>query len=774
MMNSSSHSSIGSSGIEAATLTLPLAAGQAQIRFLKPGLVRVRWTPDEFSARRSWAVTPPDESFPGAGVLLYENGALTGLSGELLAVIADLDSGCLRFEDAQGRTFFADLAAPSVDAQGVVCLKQTPAGECIYGLGQRGSTLLERGGRLHTQWATDPVDEHTAITDPFYLAVPVLLALRPGGPSYGVFFNTTWRNSLDLSEPGQMTFRAANAELDYYLIYGPTPAEVLNGLAGLLGGMPMPPRWALGYQQSRWSYTPQDEVLRVARELRQRGLPCDALHLDIDYMDGYRVFTWNPRTFADPPALGQSLHELGFHLVTIIDPGVKVDAQYAVYSEGAARGFYVQDAAGEPASGFVWPDQAVFPDFLRADVRAWWGNLQKGLVEAGVDGVWNDMNEPAVFSEPFSQGGGTVGTLPLDARQGPANEPAAHAEVHNLYGYGMAQASYEGMRRLLNGRRPFILTRSGYAGSQRWSAAWMGDNGARWEHLQMSLPQLMNMGLSGMPFVGVDIGGFFGAPSPELFARWMQASLLYPFCRNHACAGTPPQEPWAFGPQVEEISRTYLNLRYRMLPYLYTLFHQAAALGEPILRPLFYQYPDDPATFHISDQAMLGPFVLAAPVMQPGRTARAVYLPAGDWYDYWTDTRLEGHRYILADAPLERMPLYLRAGAIVPLGPQMLYTGEKPLNPLTLEIYPGQGSFGLYEDDGETYEYIGGAASLTDYRTQLINERLLVVECSQREGLYTPAPRHTILRVHRGPGRQPLEQVFEDDGSPQRFEFILD
>ncbi len=757
---------------EIVTLSVRLASGQLSIRLLKPGLAHVRWTAGEFSPRRSWAVTPADESFPGANGQLSQDAAELHLNGEVFSAHVNKSTGGVRFEDEQGRAFFADLRPAQAGADGVTCVKQLVAGECVYGLGQRGTTLLERSGRILTNWATDPVDEHNPITDPFYMAVPVMLALRPGGPAYGVFFNTTWRSTVDLSLPNQLTFSAANAELDYYVLYGPTPQEVLNGLAGLLGTMPLPPRWALGYQQSRWSYAPQAELLRVARTLREHDLPCDALHLDIDYMQGYRVFTWDRQGFPDPAGTLKALHGLGFHVVTIIDPGVKADPDYTVYQEGLAHDAFVHSANDEIATGYVWPDLSVFPDFLRPDVRLWWGNQQKTLVEAGVDGVWNDMNEPAVFEQPFSEGGGSVGSLPADALQGPVNERTVHAEAHNLYGLGMAQASYEGLRRLMNGRRPFTLNRSGFAGIQRWSASWMGDNSSRWEHLQMSLPQLMNMGLSGVPFVGVDIGGFFGAPSPELFARWMQAGLLYPFCRNHTCTGTPPQEPWAFGPRVEDIARTYLNLRYRWMPYLYTLFYQAATRGEPILRPLFYQHPDDPATYPLSDQAMLGPFVLAAPILQPGRTAREVYLPQGGWYDYWTDEYLEGPGYILADAPLERMPLYIRAGAILPLGPQMQYTGERPLNPLTLEVYAGQGSFGLFEDDGETYEYVGGASCVTDYRCTLVRDQL-VFECSQREGLFTPAPRRTIVRVHRGQGLPPVEQAFNDDGAPQRFEFSL-
>ncbi len=750
-----------------------VAAGRLGIAFLQPDLIRVRLAPGEFSARRSWAITPEDKQFPGAPVEVSQAGDRLRLDGGMLAVTIDVESGCVGFEDAQGRYLLTDAEPAKVGPQGVDCQKIALPEEYFYGFGERGGINLERSGRLLSNWATDPANLHGLGLDPMYIAVPVFLSIRPGGPAYAAYFNNTWKSSFDLRDPGRIKFHAEGGELDYYLAYGPTPAEALAVLAQVLGNMPLPPRWALGYHQSRWSYVPERELRRIAGEMRERQIPCDAIHLDIDYMNGYRVFTWNPAHFPDPAAVAKDLRSEGIRLVAIIDPGVKVDSKYTVYNDGRARDCFVKNLKGTVAHGYVWPDDSVFPDFLRSEVRGWWGNQQKALTEAGVAGVWNDMNEPTLFSLPFSQGGGDVGTLPENSPQGGPAEQSTHAEVHNLYGQGMAQASYEGLRRLLNGDRPFVLSRSGFAGIQRWTASWMGDNNSCWEHLEMSLPQLMNMGLSGIPFVGVDIGGFGGNATPELFARWIEAGILYPFCRNHSAIGTNPQEPWAFGPRVAEIARTYLNLRYRLMPYLYSLFRQASEMGEPILRPLFYHFPDDPATFQLSDQAMLGPFLLAAPVLKPGLTARAVYLPAGVWYDYWTDVAYEGPAYILAQAPLDRMPLYVRAGAILPMAPLMQYTDEKPLDPLTLEIYPGSGTFSLYEDDGHSYEYIGGEFCHTDYRTTGASSGV-VLEISQREGLYAPPSRRVLVRVHQKPGLLPAEETFDDDGTPRRLVFALE
>jgi alpha-glucosidase len=604
-----------------------------------------------------------------------------------------------------------------------------------------------------------------------------LLAVRPG-LAYGVFFNNTWRSAFDMgaSDPDSWSMESAGGELDYYLVYGPTPAEVVQGFGAILGTTPLPPRWALGYHQSRWSYTSAGQVRELAAEFRRRELPCDAIHFDIDYMDGYRDFTWHPQRFPSPAALLADLRELGIQAVMIVDPGVKIDPDYPVYQEGMELGMFIHGADGAVFHGFVWPDDAVFPDFTRPEVRRWWGEMQRQLVDVGASGIWNDMNEPTVFTLPFSQGGGTPQPIELTAVQGPAEHQTTHAEVHNVYGSGMAQASYEGLVQA-TAERPFVLTRSGYAGIQRWSACWMGDNTSRWEHLEMAMPQLLNMGLSGVPFVGTDIGGFFDNADGELFARWMQFGVLMPFCRGHSHTDTIPHEPWSFGPQVEAICREYLQLRYRLLPYLYTLFWESSLQGGAILRPLIYEFPDDPATCQIHDQVLLGRSLLAAPVSRPGQRHRQVYLPAGEWYDWWTEEAIVGPVHRLAAAPLERMPLYARAGAIIPSAPSQLHTGERALDLLTLDVYPGSGEFTLYEDDGISFDYAQGQFCTTTYQVRQADGALQVAG-GARSGAYRPAPRQLRLRIHGvgaqasagsaadyDPDRHILTLTREDDGA---------
>jgi len=734
-------------------LILDYGGPRVAITVLTDRIIRVRLAPDgAFAARRSWAVAPEDDAFPEATFEIEESGQGLTLRTASLTVRIERDRGSLSFADAQGQPFCADEAGmqwerESSEPRRVACARRIETGEHFFGFGERTGQLDKLGHKL-INWTTDPPHGHGPGTDPLYQAIPVFLALRPG-LAYGVFFNNTWRSSFDIGaeRPGIWRMEAEGGELDYYVIYGPKPEQVSEGLGALLGTQPLPPRWALGYHQSRWGHAQESMVRELTTGFRTHDIPCDVIHLDIDYMDGYRVFTWNPKSFPDPQALLGDLRRAGFRLVTIVDPGVKSDPAYRVYQTGLEHDVFIHRADGTVLHGYVWPDDAVFADYTRPEVRAWWGDEQKALVDVGVSGIWNDMNEPVVFERPFSEDIGEVGTIELDAIQGPTGERTTHAEVHNLFGYGMARASYEGLRRYLGDERPFVLTRSGFAGVQRWSACWMGDNDSWWEHLEMAMPQLMNMGLSGVPFVGTDVGGFARNASGELFARWMQFGALSPFCRGHSTIGTWPHEPWAFGPRVEAICRDYLQLRYRLLPYLYTLFWEASQRGIPVLRPLLYHFPDDPVTYPLHDQVLLGSQLLAAPIYQPGREHRYVYLPEGTWYDWWSDELLTGPAHLLAYAPLERMPLYVRAGAIIPSGPDLHYTDERPLDPLTLDLYPGNGSFTLYEDDGHSFEYERGQFATTSYTLRQAADRL-VFEIGARQGAYVPPARRLLIRAH--------------------------
>ncbi|MFN5046682.1 TIM-barrel domain-containing protein, partial [Roseateles sp.] len=587
-----------------------------------------------------------------------------------------------------------------------------------YGFGEKALPLSRHQQHL-VMWNAD-VPDYAPGHDPSYQAIPFFIALHQG-LSHGVFLNNSSRSWFDMgkTEPQRWRFGAARGELDYFVFTGGperSPARVLQDYTALTGRGPLPPLWALGYQQSRWSYKTQDEVLRVAREFRQRQIPADVLYLDIDHMDGFRVFTWNPGTFPQPREMLGQLHAQGFRAVTIVDPGIKRDEGFAIYRSGRAAGVFMRGADGQELHAKVWPGICAFPDFTSPAARDWFGQLHAAPLELGVDGFWNDMNEPGVFApDGFSQPEISLGpqkTLPLDARHAGDGRPGDHARYHNIYGLQMARASFEGLRRLRPEQRPMVLTRAGAAGVQRYAAVWTGDNSPSWTHLALTIPMLSNLSISGVPFVGADVGGFMGSPSAELHSRWLQAAVLTPFFRTHSNDVSAPREPWAFGPEFERINRATIELRYRLLPYLYSLFEENERSGLPPLRPLWFNFPRDVRASLVDDQFLLGRDLLVAPVLREGERQRRVYFPAGEaWLDWWTGRRFEGGSEATVAAPLDRLPLFIRVGAAVPTQAPPQHTGEMRAAPLALTVaWGGSGRSEVFQDAGEGYGYRQGMA----------------------------------------------------------------
>lgn len=735
------------------------------LSILAPNLIRVRMSPNgDFLQRRSWAVAKDDSEWPVVSFEFHQSDNNTEIETEQIKISVTKDSQISVF-DKQGNAFACDANPSAGWRMGMTATwKKIAANEHFYGFGER-TGFLDKLSQVKTNWTTDALD-FGSLTDEMYQAIPFFMALRPG-LAYGVFFNTTFWSRFDIGaeEPAILKMETRAPELDYYIIYGPEPAQILETYGELTGKMPLPPKWALGYHQCRWSYESEIVVQNLTKEFRKRQIPCDVIHLDIDYMRGYRVFTWSTKRFPNYQNLLSNLAENGFKAVTIIDPGVKYEpeADYAVFDEGLQNDYFVRKADGQLFHGYVWPDKAVFPDFMRSDVRNWWGDWHKTLTDVGVSGIWCDMNEPALDDRPFGDPGNKI-WFPFDAPQGDDNDRTNHAETHNLYGLMMAKATYEGLEKHRN-ERSFVLTRSGYAGVQKWSSVWMGDNHSLWDHLEMSLPMLCNMGLSGVAFVGCDIGGFAGNATAELFARWMQVGMLYPLMRAHSAFSTARHEPWVFGEEVEKICREYIQLRYQLLPYIYAAFWEAATTGAPILRPLLYHFPNDLQTYHLYDQVFLGSAIMAAPIYRPGVEYRSVYLPEGVWFDWWTGERYQGSQHILAHAPVEKMPLYVRAGAVIPMMPVMQYVDQHPVDELTVKIYPGEGEFTFYEDDGKSFEYKAGNFATTLYKAFSENQKI-IVEIGAKQGNYTPPPRQIIVQVV-GVG----EQRFTDDGNARKLTF---
>ncbi len=701
------------------------SGAQVAVGFLGPDVVRVRMSPGgQFGRDFSYALAG---AAPSMAKLEFEDGAeraelRAAAGGGARVVVQKSPVLSITVYDAQNHVVAADDPARplSFDAAtgAVETSKQRGAYELYYGFGEQ-ALPISREQQYLVNWNTDSY-KYAVGTNPLYQTIPFFIAVRDGR-SYGVFFDNTWRSTFDMgkTDPRRYRFGADGGELNYYVFTGGaerSPANVLRDYTRLTGRTPLPPLWALGYQQSRYSYMSQAKVEEIARTFREKKIPADVIHLDIDHMDGYRVFTWNPQTFPEPKKMLAGLHRDGFHAVTIVDPGVKFDDNYAVYRSGREAGVYVRDAAGEELHEKVWPGICAFPDFTDPKARAWWGGLYRKPLEEGVDGFWNDMDEPAVFSaDDFRQPAlaqGPQKTFALDVKHAGDGDPGTHARYHNVFGMQMVRATFEGLHELAPDKRPFAITRAGYAGVQRYSAVWSGDNDATWDHLALTIPLLTNLSISGVSFVGADVGGFAATTTPELYTRWLQAAALTPFFRTHSANDTEQREPWTYGGDYERINRASIELRYRLLPYLYTLFAQNETSGLPPLRPLWFHYPQDVDAALIADEYLVGRDLLVAPVVIQNQRARKVYFPQGDaWIDWWSGARHEGGKSAMIDAPLDRLPLFVRAGAAIPTQPVIQHTGEMKNVPLTIAIATGAaGSSEVYQDAGDGYAYRKGAS----------------------------------------------------------------
>lgn len=577
-------------------------------------------------------------------------------------------------------------------------VKKMCGSEHFYGLGDKTGFLNKRHYE-YEMWNTDDPKPHVDCFKALYKTIPFFITLMESHV-YGIFLDNTYKSYFNMGQESEdyYWFGSSDGNLDYYYIAGKSMADVLKGYTYLTGTCPLPQKWTLGYHQSRWGYVTREDMEEVAEALRKNDIPCDSIHFDIDYMQDYKVFTWNrERYHNDPDGFLRKLSAEGFKPVVINDPGVKKENGYEVYDEGVRENFFVKTPEGEVYINAVWPGEAAFPDFGNPAVRDWWGEKQQFLLNKGIRGIWNDMNEPASFNGP----------LPDDVVFTDEGRQTTHLEMHNVYGHLMAKATYQGLKNL-DGRRPFIITRASYAGSQKYATAWTGDNTSIWAHLQMVIPQLCNLGLSGMPFVGTDIGGFGADTTPELLARWIQVGCFSPLFRNHSAMGTRRQEPWQFGKEVMDIYRKYVKLRYQWIPYFYDLFYEGERTGAPVMRPLVFHCEKDTAALDCNDELLLGSQILAAPVVNQGMSKRMVYLPEGVWYDYWTHEKLAGPVWFVRDAPLEICPIYVKAGSIIPVMEPQSFVGEKPLDTLLLDIYPGEGSYDHYLDNGEDFAYRDG------------------------------------------------------------------
>ena len=708
-------------------------------------IIRIREGQGALPEDASWAVSP---AIRHALVPMDATGddKTETLTTSALVVKIDKSTLAVTVTDPQGRVIVADARPLTYDGKAFRLHKAMPVDEHYFGLGDKTGPM-DRRGESFVLWNTDAYGFGVA-TDPIYKSVPFVLGMNETGQGFGLFMDNTFRSVFDFGkgERDTLDFGAEDGPVDYYVMAGPDPKTVVQSYTYLTGTPPLTPEWALGFQQSHYSYMNETEAMGVADRLRADHIPADAIYLDIDYQDRNRPFTVNKDAFPDMAGFVGKLKADNLHLILITDLHV-ADAPnqgYAPYDTGMAAGVFLKNPDGSTFVGPVWPGPAVFPDFSRPAARDWWGQQYAAFVKDGVSGFWNDMNEPAVFETPTK-------TMPLDVvhrieEPGFTPRDATQAEMHNVYGLLNSRATYDGLRKLAPDQRPFVLTRASYAGGQRYAATWTGDNTSSWAHLSMSISQLVNLGLSGFSYAGDDIGGFTGdAPSPELLTRWIEVGAFNPIMRDHYAKGRPPQEVWVHGPDQEAIRRRYIEERYRLMPYIYGLAEENSRDGLPIMRPVFLEFPKAGGA---DNQFMLGDdLLIAPPATWESPADYGVPLPGEGWYDYWTGARLD--KAATMETPkLDRLPVFVRPGAIIPKQPLTQSLSETPQGPLEVHVYPGDDCHGsIYFDDGESFGYQQGA-----YLRQAIHcsddGKTLQVSFDKREGSYKPWWTGITLVVH--------------------------
>ncbi|HTZ59825.1 MAG TPA: TIM-barrel domain-containing protein [Acidobacteriaceae bacterium] len=733
-----------------------------RVTALRDDVLRVRmWQGDAEPEDASWAVLPASRTST-VSVTPEPNGFSTGSlrvreDGALLLTITDL----------AGHVIQKDAAPVQWDGTSFKVSKQNTWSDHFFALGDKPGPL-DRKGETFTMWNTDAFGWQES-TDPIYKSIPFFINMKDGR-ALGVFLDSTWRTNFDFghTDLNTYTFGAVDGPLDYYVIYGPEPKAVVSTWAWLTGPTPLPPMWALGFQQSRYSYFPESQLMGIAARLRKDRIPADVVWLDIDFQHKNWPFTVNQEAFPNFPGMVKDLARENLKLVVITDLHIarQPHVGYAPYDSGIAGDEFVKNPNGSIYVGPVWPGPAVFPDFTQSRTREWWGTLYKTFVSEGVAGFWNDMNEPAIFDTPSK-------TMPDDVQHridepGFRKRTATHLEIHNVYGMQNARATNQGLLTLRPNERPFVMSRAEYAGGQRYSTTWTGDNSSTWNHLRMTVPQLVNLGLSGFSLAGADVGGFAGSPPPDLLTKWIEVSAFQPIDRDHSAKGTRMHEVWVDGPAQEAIRRHYIEERYRLMPYLYTVAEETSRDGLPIDRPLFLEFPHavpDGTPFDLTTgggEFLVGSRILVAPNPSPEEIAPyVVRLPPGTWYDYWTGEQFvravpgstldaEQRDKVLAEKQLsvtprlDVLPVYVRGGTILPIAPLTQSTAETPVGPLTLRVYPSalknaeDCSGDVYTDDGHTFAFRRGSYARIHFTCSQAADGSLTVNIGKQEGDWKP------------------------------------
>ncbi|XZH05387.1 glycoside hydrolase family 31 protein [Clostridium perfringens] len=652
--------------------------------------------------------------------IVEEDSNFLVIKGKKVLTFVDKNTTEISFRDLEGNIINEDFQPSFKDEKGNVYISKVNDCLAYYGLGEKGGDLNKKGSYTENFNTDDPETDDDSVT--YYKTIPFYVALKEEA-TYGIFFDNSFRSYFDMGKEmgDRIFFGAIGGQIQYYFIPGENIKEVVKNYTALTGRMEMPPLWSLGYQQCRFSYFSQEEVRELVKTFEEKDIPLDVVYLDIDYMDGFRVMTFKTPNFDDAAGIISDLKEKGIRTITIVDPGVKVDEEYPVFKRGKEGNHFTKKLDGEIFIGAVWPGDSAFPDFSNKYCREWWkSELKKFISEHGMDGIWNDMNEPCVFNNDHK-------TMLESCLHNSDNGVIEHKEFHNRYGFEMSRCSKEAQEELHPNERGFSMTRATYAGGQRYSSVWTGDNMSLWSQMRMSISMNANLGISGFSFVGNDVSGFGLDSSEELFIRWMEMGTFIPIFRNHSNMYTRRQEPWAFGPRAEKIAKKSIELRYELLPYIYDLYYISHKEGLPIFRPMIMEYEKDMNLLNIREQFMLGENMIVAPVLYEGERSKTVYLPKGIWFNYFTMEKLQGGKWYKLPCELDEILVFVKEGAIIPTyNKKFRNVKERPKN-ILLKVF-GENAKGFhYNDDGHTMEYLEGKYTYMDIKVVDGKEELKLI-----------------------------------------------
>ena len=652
--------------------------------------------------------------------IVEEDSNFVIIKGTKVLTFVDKNTTEISFKDLEGNIINEDFQPSFKDEEGNVYISKVNDCLAYYGLGEKGGDLNKKGCYTENFNTDDPETDDDSVT--YYKTIPFYVALKEEA-TYGIFFDNSFRSYFDMGKEmgDRIFFGAIGGQIQYYFIPGENIKEVVKNYTTLTGRMEMLPLWSLGYQQCRFSYFSQEEVRELVKTFEEKDIPLDVVYLDIDYMDGFRVMTFKTPNFDDAAGLIGDLKEKGIRTITIIDPGVKVDEEYDVFKRGKEGNHFTKKLDGEMFIGAVWPGDSAFPDFSNKDCREWWkSELKKFISEHGMDGIWNDMNEPCVFNNDHK-------TMLETCLHNSDNGVIEHKEFHNRYGFEMSRCSKEAQEELHPNERGFSMTRATYAGGQRYSSVWTGDNMSLWSQMRMSISMNANLGISGFSFVGNDVSGFGLDSSEELFIRWMEMGPFIPIFRNHSNMYTRRQEPWAFGPRAEKIAKKSIELRYELLPYIYDLYYISHKEGLPIFRPMIMEYEKDMNLLNMREQFMLGENMIVAPVLYEGERSKTVYLPKGIWFNYFTMEKLQGGKWYKLPCELDEILVFVKEGAIIPTyNKKFRNVKERPKN-ILVKVF-GENAKGFhYNDDGHTMEYLEGKYTYMDIKVVDGKEELKLI-----------------------------------------------